>query len=199
MANHYSPSEFFKTAYSLLLTKLTFPQCRLIRRPIYIRGAYSMDGAQGLTTGRFCRFDLDGNKKTLMIGPNCEFGDLTHIVALNHVEIGANVLIASKCFISDINHGNYKDKNMSNPSAPPKNRQLFSAKVVIGENVWIGENVVILPGTIIGDGCVIGANSVVKGVIPTRTIAVGAPARIVKVWNSLNNTWEKYRNKENKE
>ena len=38
MANHYSPSEFIKTAYSLVMTKLTFPQARLIRRPVYTRG-----------------------------------------------------------------------------------------------------------------------------------------------------------------
>lgn len=38
MGNHYSPSEFLKTAYSLVITKLAYPQARLVRRPIFIRG-----------------------------------------------------------------------------------------------------------------------------------------------------------------
>ena len=102
MSNNYSLSELFKTAWSLVITKITFSQARLIRRPIYIRGRRSIVGAIGLTTGRFCRFDLEGNKKTLYIGTKCEMGDMTHIVAHEKVEIGNNVLIASKCFISDI-------------------------------------------------------------------------------------------------
>ena len=60
-----------------------------------------MHGAKGLTLGRFCRFELDGKLETLTVGSNCEMGDMTHIVALNQVKIGDNVLIASKCFISD--------------------------------------------------------------------------------------------------
>lgn len=191
MGNHYSPSEFIKTAYSVLMTKLTFSQARLIRRPIYVRGLHSIKGAKGLTTGRFCRFDLDGIEKTLIIGNDCEFGDSTHIVALKHVEFGDNVLVASKCFISDTNHGNYRGVNMNDPSEPPKARKLYSDNVIIGDNVWIGENVVILAGSEIGSGCVIGANSVVKGKFPKQTIIAGTPARILKVWNDSNKKWEK--------
>jgi hypothetical protein len=39
--------------------------------------------------------------------------------------------------------------------------------------------VFVLPGTQIGDGAVIGANSLVKGVIPPRSLAIGFPARVV--------------------
>lgn len=64
-----------------------------------------MAGCRGLTTGYNCRFDLTGKKQTLFIGDNCEFGDMTHIVAFNNVMIGDNVLMASKVFVSDTNHG----------------------------------------------------------------------------------------------
>ena len=110
MRNTYSISEFIKTTYALLATKVTMPQARLIRRPIYLRGCRSLSGCKGLTTGRFCRFDLKGDKKRLFIGDNCEFGDMTHIVAYDNVTIGNNVLMASKVFISDVNHGNYKNR-----------------------------------------------------------------------------------------
>ena len=122
MKNHYSPAEYIKNIYSFLMTKLTIKQARFIRHPIYIRGRKSLVGCKNLTTGRFCRFDLDGSKKTLFIGDNCEMGDMTHIVALDSLEIGNNVLIASKCFISDTNHGVYKGEYQDSPEVPPNQR-----------------------------------------------------------------------------
>lgn len=41
MKNKYSLSEFITTAGALLLTKIFYPQARLIRRPIYMRGKKS--------------------------------------------------------------------------------------------------------------------------------------------------------------
>lgn len=172
MKNQYSFSEFIKTAYSFIMTKLTIPQARLIRRPVYIRGG-TISGAAGLTAGRFCRFDLDGKKKTLYIGENCEFGDMMHIVALNEVKIGKNVLIASKVFISDTSHGSYKGNEADSPETPPRQRPLIKGITRIGNNVWIGENAVILSGADIGDGCVIGANTVVTKKIPPNSIVIG--------------------------
>lgn len=175
-------------------TKLFYSQCRFIRFPFYIRGRKSMDGAKGLTIGRFCRFELEGYKKSLFIGDNCEMGDMTHIVALNKVEIGNNVLIASKCFISDTSHGAYSkkyEKTQSNPSESPNDRCLCCEPVIIEDNVWIGENVVILLGCSIGFGSIIGANSVVTGNIPRNSIAVGVPARVIKKFCTETQTWER--------
>ncbi len=191
MGNLYSPSEYIKNIYSLIMTKITMPQARFIRRPIYVRGKKSMVGCNGLTTGRFCRFDLEGSKQTLFIGENCEMGDMIHIVAHEKVEIGNNVLIASKCFISDTNHGIYKGQNQDPPMTKPNKRELVSNPVKIGNNVWIGENVVILAGAQIGDGCIVGANSVVSKEIPHNSIVAGVPGRIIKQWNDKTKKWDK--------
>ena len=53
--------------------------------------------------------------------------------------------------------------------------------VNIGKNVWTGTNVCIMPGVSIGNGAIIGANSVVTHDIPEAAVAVGAPARVVKI------------------
>lgn len=190
MGNKYSTSEFIKNMYSLVMTKITMKQARFIRRPIYIRGKKSLTGCRNLTTGRFCRFDLEGNKQTLHIGDNCEMGDMTHIVAHNCVEIGNDVLIASKCFISDVNHGKYSGDNQDSPDTVPNNRALIVGKTVIGNRVWIGENAVILAGANIGDGCIIGANSVVSKIIPSGSMVVGNN-RIIKKWNDKTKKWER--------
>ena len=52
-------------------------------------------------------------------------------------------------------------------------------RVKIGNDVFIGHASIILPGTIIGDNVVIGAGSVVKGTIPSNSVAVGNPAKVV--------------------
>ncbi|MBO4484446.1 MAG: acetyltransferase [Lachnospiraceae bacterium] len=188
MGNHYSPSEYLKNVFSFVLTKLTIKQARFVRRPIYIRGRKSLRGCVGLTTGRFCRFDLNGSEPTLFIGDNCEMGDMTHIVAHEKVEIGNNVLIASKCFISDTNHGIYKGKNQDGPEIPPNQRKLVSKPVKIGDNVWIGENAVILAGAELGDGCIVGANSVVSKKIEKNSIVVGN-GKVIKRWCEDNHFW----------
>ncbi len=192
LRNRYSVSEFLDNIYSLIMTKFTIQQARFIRRPVYIRGGASISGGKGLTTGRFCRFDLPGNKKTLHIGNNCQMGDMTHIVAYEKVIIGDNVLIASKCFISDTSHGNYKGDHQSAPEEIPEKRPLFMKPVRIGNNVWIGENVVILLGSTIGDGCIVGANSVVTKSIEANSIVVGVPATIIKKFNYATKSWEPF-------
>ena len=63
-----------------------------------------------------------------------------------------------------------------------------SGKVSIGNNVYIASNVTILKGVTIGDNCVIGAGSVVNRNIPSNSVAVGVPCRVVS-------TIENYYNK----
>jgi acetyltransferase-like isoleucine patch superfamily enzyme len=192
MKNQYSLSEIISTGIALVITKIFYKKARLIRRPFYIRGKSSLAFSEGFTTGHACRFDLPGNRKeTLIIGKNCEIGDNVHIVAHEKVIIGDNVLMASKIFISDTNHGQYTGGEQSSPGTPPNKRPLITKPVMVGDNVWIGENVCVLPGVTIGDGSIIGANSVVNQDIPTNCIAVGAPARIVKKYNSNTLIWDK--------
>lgn len=127
----------------------------------------------------------------IVIKDNVSINDFVHIGATRYIEIGNNVLMASKIFISDHNHGMYRGDRQTRPDTPPAGRPLTDdQQVIIGDNVWIGEFVSILPGSVIGAGAIIGSNSVVSGVIPPETIAVGAPARPVKYFNHQSARWE---------
>ena len=55
------------------------------------------------------------------------------------------------------------------------------AKVVIGRGCSTGTDSIIMPGVTIGDGAVIGAGSLVISDIPAWTIAVGRPAKVIRV------------------
>ena len=50
----------------------------------------------------------------------------------------------------------------------------------LADDVWIGTHSIVLDGVSVGEGTAIAAGSVVTGDIPGRSIAAGAPARIVK-------------------
>ena len=56
----------------------------------------------------------------------------------------------------------------------------YAGEVTIGSDCWIGGQTVILPGVRIGKGCTIAAGAVVTKDIPDFSVAIGAPARVVK-------------------
>ncbi len=58
-------------------------------------------------------------------------------------------------------------------------------RVKIGNNVFVGRGSIILPGVSIGDNCVIGAGSVVSNSIPSNSVAVGNPARVVSSYEEF--------------
>lgn len=52
--------------------------------------------------------------------------------------------------------------------------------ITIEDNVWIGGGTIVLPGITIGRNSVIGAGSVVTKSIPTYSVAVGNPCRVIR-------------------
>lgn len=183
-----------RLARDVMFSKFVFPQARIIRRPFYIRGKSYIKIGRNFTCGVGLRMDVFSAtaKPCLMIGENVQMNDYVHITACDSVRIGNNVLIASKVFITDHNHGSYgfQDRHDS-PDVPPIKRELSWAPVVIGDNVWLGEFVAVLAGVKIGQGSLIGAMSVVTKDIPPFCIAVGCPAKVIKRYNFESKRWER--------
>lgn len=90
----------------------------------------------------------------------------------------ASVTIGDNCFIGP-NVSIYTACHPTDPIAR-NTRQEWAKPVTIGDNCWIGGSTTILPGVTIGDNCTIGAGSVVVKDIPSGSIAVGNPCRVVK-------------------
>lgn len=88
------------------------------------------------------------------------------------VEFGDNVFIAPNCDFYTAGHPlDYETRNKGLEYAKP---------IKVGNNVWIGGNVNVLPGVTIGDNVVIGAGSVVNKDIPSNSVAVGNPCKVIK-------------------
>lgn len=106
------------------------------------------------------------------IGENFYSNHNLTILDANKVIFGNNVFIAPNCAFYTAGHPIDVER---------RNKGLEYAKpIVIGDNVWIGGNVVVLPGVTIGNNVVIGAGSIVNRDIPSNTVAVGNPCRVIK-------------------
>jgi lipopolysaccharide O-acetyltransferase len=198
MINSLKSYSIFGIIYLIIckiITVILFPRSRLIRFPIYIRGKSYINFGSNLTTGRNCRIDAypinNIDDKIIIFGKNIQINDNVHVGAIEKITICDNVLIASRVYIGDHDHGSYSGLINSSPLEIPASRELTSSAVTVGENVWIGEGVCILKGTTIGKGCIIGAGSVISGFIPENSICIGNPYKIIKRYNFDNNNWEK--------
>jgi acetyltransferase-like isoleucine patch superfamily enzyme len=96
------------------------------------------------------------------------------ILGAGGVSVGNDVLISPGVVLTSFQHG-FKER-----SFPMVQQEPTLSPVVIGDDVYIGANAVILPGVTVGRGAVIGANAVVNADIPEYSVAVGAPAKVVR-------------------
>ena len=56
----------------------------------------------------------------------------------------------------------------------------YAKAITIGDDCWIGGNAVILPGVTVGNGCTIAAGAIVTKDVPSWSVVMGQPARVVK-------------------
>lgn len=88
------------------------------------------------------------------------------------ITIGSNTKLGPNCQLLTPNHPmDYLERRK------PQERCL---PITIGEDCWLGAGVIVCPGVTIGDRVVVGAGSVVVRDIPSDSLAVGNPARVVR-------------------
>jgi len=72
-----------------------------------------------------------------------------------------------------------------NPEIPVMEHDAYSTgPVVIGSGSWMGTRVTVLDGVSIGEGAVVGACSMVNASLPSFAIAVGTPAKVIRMRTS---------------
>ena len=88
------------------------------------------------------------------------------------VTFGDNVFIAPNCGFYTAGHPiDFERRNAGLEYAYP---------ITVGDNVWIGGGVQVMPGVTIGSNVVIGGGSVVVKDIPSNSVAVGNPCKVIR-------------------
>ena len=153
-------------------------------------------GAKHISVGKDCTFgagsellalDAHFNQKfnsRLIIGDHVRATARCRITCAGNITIEDDVLMASDLFLTDHNHGMNPDFQGGYSPQP-----LIVKDIRICKGVWLGQRVCVLPGVTIGAHSIIGANSVVTRDIPPYSMAVGAPARVIKKWESEQSQW----------
>ncbi|MCV7315786.1 acyltransferase [Mycolicibacillus parakoreensis] len=124
---------------------------------------------------------IRAHEGSLRFGDKVVLGRDNVINAYLDIELGDSVLMADWCYIVDFDH------KMDDIRLPIKDQGIVKSPVRIGPDTWVAAKVTVQRGSTIGRGCVLGSHAVVRGDVPDFSIAVGAPARVVKNRQDL---WE---------
>jgi putative colanic acid biosynthesis acetyltransferase WcaF len=103
------------------------------------------------------------------IGDFSWIGDDVGLYSLGEIEIGNHVVISQKSYLCT---GSHDFEKMEFP--------IYHKKIQIEDECWLATDVYVAPGVTIGKGTVVGARSSVFKNLPSNTICMGAPAKIIR-------------------
>ncbi len=129
----------------------------------------------------------------LFIGDNTIISESCFISACNRIVIGENVGVSPNVMIID------NSRKIGDISRPSKEQELKIGHVHIGADSWIAYGACVMPNVTIGKHCIIGALSVVNRDIPSYSVAVGAPARVIRRFDLERRIWVRVSDKEARE
>ncbi|MHA3702394.1 acyltransferase [Jatrophihabitans sp. YIM 134969] len=156
--------------YSRRYPRLELGRGVQIRGRLRLRLGVHVRIGDGCRVNRFVRFTGTGvvtiGAQTLLNG--CWIG------SWEAVDVGERCLLAN-CEITDSDFHNVDPASRHEPAAASTRRPVH-----LGDNVWVGSRALVLKGSTIGDDSVVGAGSVVRGLVPSRVVAVGNPAVVAR-------------------
>lgn len=108
------------------------------------------------------------------IGKYCSIGNNVRVVSADHP---IDMVSTYPAFYSNT----YRVSYVKNQKYVEHITTANGHECEIGSDVWIGDNVLIKGGVKIGNGAIIGMGSLVLHDIPPYSVAVGIPAKVIKM------------------
>lgn len=134
----------------------------------------SIDILDRVSIGRFSTIAAKHGSITLCKG--CNIGSYCRIATNSKIILGESVLVGAYCYVGPGNHTESLD------GAPLISQPMdIRGGVEIGDHAWLGARVTVLDGVRIGKHAIIGAHSLVTQDVPDWAVAVGTPAKVIKI------------------
>jgi acetyltransferase-like isoleucine patch superfamily enzyme len=182
---------FYKRLFRKVGRGVVFGRSLVIRQPAKIeigngtliddRSILTVRGSarSGISIGRdvFVGRDTTLNSRdgTIEIGDSVVLSSSVRIGSTSRVVLGKHVLVGAFSYIGGASR---KFDRLDVPIAHQGSE--LRGGVVIEDDVFLGGGVIVNDGVRIGRGSVVGAGSVVTRDLPAYSVAVGAPAKVVR-------------------
>lgn len=114
------------------------------------------------------------NDTHIKIEEDTFIGPYVCIAGPGNIKIGKGCLIGAHSGLFGNNH------NFIDPLEYIAKQGITRKGITIEDDCWLGHGVTVTDGVTIGKGSVIGAGSVVTKDIPSYSVAVGTPAKVIK-------------------
>ena len=118
---------------------------------------------------------VSGKGGDLDVGDRVNIGVGCQIWSMGGLTIEADCRLAGNCYVGG---GAYDPDGPVD--VPISEQAVVPEPVSIESDCWLGAGVVVLAGVTIGRGSIVGAGSVVTRDLPPYSIAVGAPAKVIR-------------------
>lgn len=111
----------------------------------------------------------------IVLEDNVYIGEYGVVTSNAEIRVGRDTIIAPHADLVDFNHGT------ADLAAAVLSQPVQARPIRIGRDVWLGAGVKVLAGVTIGDRGVVGAGAVVTRDVAERGVALGVPARVVRL------------------
>jgi len=188
----YLRSKFYPLLFEAVGSNVFFGKGITLRHPHKIRIG------DGVIIDDYCLIDAKGRTNNgIVIGDNvfigrgsilcCKDGDIEiesgvnisfncELFSSQRLVVGKGCMIAAYCYL--MSGGSYDHRHVEIGFAEQDG--YAKGPTVIGEGCWLGAKVLVLDGVSVGERAVLGAGAVVTKNIPSHTVAVGVPAKVVE-------------------
>ncbi|SEH10368.1 acyltransferase [Thermoleophilum album] len=179
-------NHMLRPRYGVLLARLLWLKLRYRGRLVTDGIAFVERGVE-LEIGRRARVELGRwswigrrskircHEGVVRIGAKTVLGQECTISAYQHVSIGRECVIADRVMLIDFDHC------MAEVERPIREQGIYKRDVRVGHNVWMGYGACVLRGATVGDNSVLGTYAVVTRDVPANAVAVGVPARVIRM------------------
>lgn len=136
--------------------------------------------------GSWLNVCINDRKPRMVIGESVLVGRRAVLSSATYLEVGSHTIFGPNVYVASAAH-EYVGNHLK-PILLCGIRDLGS--VIIEENCWLGMNAVVDGDVTVGRGSVVGANSVLRHSIPPFSVAVGSPAKVIRMLNPETEQWE---------